>query len=81
MSDGERAIFYFLGQCLLAPADGAVIIDEPEGHVHKAVLGPLWSAIERARPDCAFIYITHESRFRHRPHGCLEVFHPQLQPS
>ena len=63
MSDGERAIFYFLGQCLVQPQNGAIIIDEPEGHVHKAILGPLWDAIERARPDCSFIYITHDLDF------------------
>ena len=63
MSDGERVIFYFLGQCLLAPADSLIIIDEPEGHVHKAILGQLWDAIERTRPDCAFLYITHDLDF------------------
>jgi hypothetical protein len=25
MSDGERAIFYFIGQCLMAPKDAAGI--------------------------------------------------------
>jgi len=63
MSDGERAIFYFLGQCLLAPEEGVVIVDEPEGHIHKAILEPLWHAIEAARPDCGFIYITHDLDF------------------
>jgi energy-coupling factor transporter ATP-binding protein EcfA2 len=63
MSDGERAIFYFLGQCLVAPADSAIIIDEPEAHVNKVILGALWNAIERARPDCAFVYITHDIDF------------------
>jgi AAA domain, putative AbiEii toxin, Type IV TA system len=63
MSDGERAIFYFLGQCLVAPGDCVIIIDEPEGHVHKAILGPLWDAIEKARPDCGFLYITHDLDF------------------
>jgi len=63
MSDGERAIFYFIGQCLMQPPNCAIIIDEPEGHVHKAILGPLWDAIEKARPDCAFAYITHDLDF------------------
>ena len=34
---------------------GAIIIDEPEGHVHKAVLGPLWDAIETARLQTSVI--------------------------
>ena len=63
MSDGERAVFYFLGQCLVAPANGIIIIDEPEVHVHRAILGPLWDATEKARPDCGFIYITHDLDF------------------
>jgi ABC-type oligopeptide transport system ATPase subunit len=63
MSDGERAIFYFLGQSLMAPDNAAIIVDEPESHVHKAILGPLWNAIERARPDCGFVYITHDLDF------------------
>jgi len=63
MSDGERAIFYFLGQSLMAPDNAAIIVDEPESHVHKAILRPLWDAIERARPDCGFVYITHDLDF------------------
>jgi hypothetical protein len=63
MSDGERAIFYFLGQCLVAPKNGVIIIDEPETHIHRATLGRLWSAAESSRPDCAFIYITHDLDF------------------
>jgi ABC-type lipoprotein export system ATPase subunit len=63
MSDGERAIFYYLGQSLLAPKDGVIIVDEPEAHLHKAILGSLWDEIEAARPDCAFIYITHDLDF------------------
>jgi predicted ATP-dependent endonuclease of OLD family len=46
MSDGERAIFYFLGQCLVAPENAAIIIDEPEAHVHKSILQQLWNSIE-----------------------------------
>jgi len=63
MSDGERGIFYFLGQSLMAPDNAAIIIDEPESHVHRAILRPLWDAIESARPDCGFVYITHDLDF------------------
>ncbi len=74
MSDGERAIFYFLGQCLVAPDNGAIIIDEPEAHIHKAILGPLWDAIEKARPDCGFIYITHDLDFAVARTASLKYF-------
>jgi ABC-type uncharacterized transport system ATPase subunit len=74
MSDGERAIFYFLGQCLVAPKNGVVIIDEPEAHIHKAIVGPLWDAIEKSRPDCAFIYITHDLDFAVERTASLKYF-------
>jgi hypothetical protein len=63
MSDGERVIFYLLGQCLAAPTDGIIVIDEPEIHLHKSVQTPLWREIERLRPDCLFVYMTHDVDF------------------
>jgi len=63
MSDGERVIFYLIGQCLAAPANAIIIIDEPELHLHKSVQAPLWDQIEQARPDCFFIYLTHDVDF------------------
>lgn len=63
MSDGERVIFYLIGQCLSAPKDGIILIDEPELHLHKSVQIPLWDAIEKLRDDCAFVYLTHDVDF------------------
>lgn len=63
MSDGERVAIYLIGQALCAPRNAIVIIDEPEIHVHRAIQGPLWDQIEFARPDCAFVYITHDLDF------------------
>jgi len=63
MSDGERVIFYLIGQCLSAPTDGIIVIDEPELHLHKSVQAPLWAEIERQRPDCLFVYLTHDVDF------------------
>ncbi|WP_428804360.1 DUF4435 domain-containing protein [Vibrio satsumensis] len=63
MSDGERVIFYLIGQCLAAPENGIVIIDEPELHLHKSVQVPLWDAIEKLRKDCLFVYLTHDVDF------------------
>jgi len=62
MSDGERAIFYMIGQVLFAPP-GVIIFDEPELHVHRAVLGLLWDELEASRPDCAFVLVTHDLEF------------------
>jgi ABC-type dipeptide/oligopeptide/nickel transport system ATPase subunit len=63
MSDGERVIFYLIGQCLAAPQDGIIVIDEPELHLHKSVQMPLWNAIEKLRSDCLFVYLTHDVDF------------------
>ncbi len=63
MSDGERVIFYMLGQALLADQDAVLIVDEPELHIHKSILGRLWDEIEGARPDLSLVYITHDLEF------------------
>lgn len=63
MSDGERVIFYLIGQCLAAPKDGIIVIDEPELHLHKSVQAPFWSDVEKLRPDCLFVYLTHDVDF------------------
>lgn len=63
MSDGERVIFYLIGQCLAAPENGIIVIDEPELHLHKSIQIPLWSEIEKLRNDCLFVYLTHDVDF------------------
>lgn len=63
MSDGERVVFYLVGQCLAAPTNGVIVIDEPELHLHKSIQTPLWTEVERLRPDCLFIYLTHDVDF------------------
>ncbi len=63
MSDGERVIFYLIGQCLAASKNGIIVIDEPELHLHKSVQRPLWAEIEELRSDCLFIYLTHDVDF------------------
>lgn len=63
MSDGEKAVFYMVGQVLVAQQGSVFIMDEPEIHVHRAILGRLWDELEAARPDCAFLLITHDLEF------------------
>ena len=63
MSDGERAIFHFIAEAVCAAKDSLVIIDEPENHLHNSILVRLWDSIEAARPDCMFLYITHNLDF------------------
>lgn len=63
MSDGERVAIYLIGQCLVAPEDVIIVIDEPEIHLHKAIMHKLWDKIEEYCPDNAFVYITHDLDF------------------
>lgn len=63
MSDGEREIFYVVGRVLLAKPSSLIIIDEPELHLHKAILNKLWDTLEEKRNDCLFIYLTHDIDF------------------
>ncbi|ENY3129445.1 DUF4435 domain-containing protein [Vibrio cholerae] len=63
MSDGERVALYLMGQCLVAPAGSIFIVDEPEIHLHTSIMQSLWNKLEEAKPDCLFIYITHDLGF------------------
>jgi ABC-type branched-subunit amino acid transport system ATPase component len=63
MSDGERAIFYLIGQTLVAAPNSLILFDEPELHIHRSIMSRLWDALEAARPDCAMILISHDLEF------------------
>ncbi|SDP43206.1 AAA family ATPase [Afipia sp. GAS231] len=63
MSDGERAIFYLIGQTLVAARDSLIIFDEPELHIHRSIMSRLWDELEAARPDCAMVFISHDLEF------------------
>lgn len=63
MSDGERVAIYLIGQCLVVPKGITIIIDEPEIHLHKAIMQKLWDKIEEYCPNNTFVYITHDLDF------------------
>ncbi|MES5815362.1 AAA family ATPase [Pseudoxanthomonas sp. Soil82] len=63
MSDGERVTLYLLGQCLTAPANSLIVIDEPELHLHRSLMDKLWNKVEELCPDRSIIYITHDLDF------------------
>jgi ABC-type cobalamin/Fe3+-siderophores transport system ATPase subunit/uncharacterized protein (DUF2267 family) len=74
MSDGERVIFYLIGQCLAAPENGIIVIDEPELHLHKSVQSILWNEIEKLREDCLFVYLTHDVDFAASKEGAKRIW-------
>lgn len=63
LSDGEKAVFYYIAHVLLAKKDSYIIIDEPENHLHLAICNKLWDILEQERSDCKFIYLTHNLDF------------------
>lgn len=62
MSDGEKSALYLMGRVFSADA-GVVIVDEPETHLHSLLAVRLWNAIEKARPEIRFVYVTHDLTF------------------
>lgn len=74
MSDGERVIFYLIGQVLIALENSIIIIDEPELHLHKAIMQPLWEKLISERPDCLFIFMTHDINFASRLNNAKKIW-------
>ncbi|MFD3003855.1 DUF4435 domain-containing protein [Pontibacter toksunensis] len=63
MSDGERVTLYLIGQCLCAPDNSIIIIDEPEIHLHKSLVDKLWNKVEELSQSKLLVYITHDLDF------------------
>ena len=62
MSDGERTILYMAARVLTADTP-VILVDEPELHMHSRLAVRFWDEAEKLRPDCRFIYITHDLNF------------------
>lgn len=60
MSDGERIAAILAAEVVAAPAQTVFLIDEPELHLHRAIVIPLLAALVSKRPDCGFVVSTHE---------------------
>jgi hypothetical protein len=60
LSDGERNAFLIAADVLTAKPGALLLIDEPERHLHRAIISPLLSQLFDKRRDCAFIVSTHE---------------------
>lgn len=60
LSDGERAAVLLIAEVMTAPQNCAVVLDEPERHLHKSIVVPLLRAVLYERSDCLFLVSTHE---------------------
>ena len=69
MSDGERNAVLIAADVLTVEPETIILIDEPERHLHRAIIEPLLSALFQRRKDCAFVVSTHEI--------ALPVSHPE----
>lgn len=74
MSDGERVIFYLVGEVVCAPKNSIVIIDEPEIHIHRSLVKNLFDLIEIERPDCTFVYLTHDIDFAFTRQSAVKIW-------
>ncbi len=63
LSAGERAVMYYVGAALMAMKDAVIFIDNPGIFLHQSITKSLWDRIEQLRPDCTFIYTTHDIDF------------------
>ncbi|WP_432239265.1 AAA family ATPase [Herbaspirillum robiniae] len=60
MSDGERSALIFAAEIVAALPASIFLVDEPELHLHRAIVVPLLNAFIAERPDCGFVISTHE---------------------
>lgn len=63
LSTGERAVLYYLGAMTYAPKHAVVFVDSPEMFLHPTIMQAVWNRIEQMRPDCTFVYTTHDVDF------------------
>lgn len=63
MSDGEKVSLYYILHVILASEDSYIIVDEPETFLNTSVANRLWNSLEEIRPDCKFIYLSHNIDF------------------
>lgn len=63
LSTGEKLVLYYFGAALYAPADAVIPVDSPELFLHPSTIRTVWDRVEALRPDCTFIYTTHDLDF------------------
>lgn len=60
LSDGERSAILIAADILTAKQGSLILVDEPERHLHRAIISPLLTLLFAKRNDCAFVISTHE---------------------
>ena len=60
LSDGERNALLIAGNVLTSKPGTLILIDEPERHLHRAIISPLLGRLFQIRSDCVFVVSTHD---------------------
>ena len=63
LSAGEKAVIYYLAAIGYAPKNSVVFVDAPEMFLHPTIMQAVWNRVELMRPDCVFVYTTHDLAF------------------
>ncbi len=63
LSPGEKLVLYYFGAVLYAPDNAVIPIESPELFLHPTTLRSVWDRVESLRPDCTFVYTTHDLDF------------------
>lgn len=63
LSAGEKAVLYYIGAILFAMENAVIFVDNPGIFLHPSILKNVWNSLEELRPDCTFIYTTHDLEF------------------
>ncbi|MBD5422427.1 MAG: DUF4435 domain-containing protein [Bacteroides sp.] len=63
LSAGEKAVIYYLAAISYAPHHATVFVDSPEMFLHPTMMLAVWNRVEAMRPDCTFVYTTHDLDF------------------
>lgn len=63
LSAGEKLVLYYFGAVLYAPVDAIIPVDSPGMFLHPSTMRLVWDKVEALRPDCRFIYATHDLDF------------------
>lgn len=80
MSDGERVALFLAGR-VLNVSTSIIVVDEPEVHFHSRLAVRFWDALERARPNLQFVYVTHDLAFAlSRCRARFVLVRPNQQP-
>lgn len=74
MSDSEKLVFYLIAAGLYAPEQSMLVIEEPETLLHDSIKNVLWDKIEELRPDCTFVYLTHDIDFALARRSCKRLW-------